>query len=330
MFRYIISIKPLGLMYGSAGAFLSPENLVGRSGAKFPPEAATLSGLFFNTNINSKDIREDLKNTLYVAGPFWAYSNNIQNFYVPIPRSKVITKDATDEWVLKDTEKGKSWHRKNKELEAEFTWQTINLWDKQLGVIQTNKLAAQKSPWQYIPILHPQMKRDERHVLAKDGLFLENAVQMPEETCLVYLATHKLPDDWYRFGGENHLVEIESKEIKSENILKLFSAKIQQSFALITPAVWGSNRLSYRYPQHQNFPKPIQILTDKALPYRYSAGGKLHRGRYSVPAGSVYILEQALDKTWWEWEPEWFPKEGVSLKKLGCGLCLPIKIEGVA
>jgi len=50
MFKYLISISPLGLMYGSAGAFLSPENLVGRSGAKFPPDAATLSGLMFSIN----------------------------------------------------------------------------------------------------------------------------------------------------------------------------------------------------------------------------------------------------------------------------------------
>lgn len=200
----------------------------------------------------------------------------------------------------------------------------------QVIVIQGNRLAAQKSPWQYIPLLHPQMKLNERNVLPKDGLFLENAVQMPEETCLVYLSTEKLPDDWYRFGGENHLVEIESKEIKSENVLKLFSTKIKQSFALITPAVWGSNRLSYRYPQYQNFPKPVQILTDKALPFRYRTGGILSRGRYAVPAGSVYILEQSLDKTWWEWDEEWFPNEGFSLKTVGCGLCLPIEIKGVA
>ena len=36
-FQYLIKISPLGFMYGSAGGFLSPENLVGRAGAKFPP-----------------------------------------------------------------------------------------------------------------------------------------------------------------------------------------------------------------------------------------------------------------------------------------------------
>jgi CRISPR-associated protein Cmr3 len=37
MFKYLISIEPLGLLYGSAGGFLSPESLVGRSGESFPP-----------------------------------------------------------------------------------------------------------------------------------------------------------------------------------------------------------------------------------------------------------------------------------------------------
>lgn len=50
MFKYLITIHPLGLMYGSSGGFLSPENLVGRSREKFPPDAATLSGLFFSAN----------------------------------------------------------------------------------------------------------------------------------------------------------------------------------------------------------------------------------------------------------------------------------------
>lgn len=37
MFQYLILIQPLGFLYGSAGRFLSPENLVGRSGTSFPP-----------------------------------------------------------------------------------------------------------------------------------------------------------------------------------------------------------------------------------------------------------------------------------------------------
>jgi CRISPR-associated protein Cmr3 len=66
MFNYLITVQPLGFLYGSAGAFLSPENLVGRSGAKFPPDAATLSGLMFSVNkikpfTAHQDLRENLK-----------------------------------------------------------------------------------------------------------------------------------------------------------------------------------------------------------------------------------------------------------------------------
>ena len=317
-------------MYGSAGGFLSPENLVGRSGSKFPPEAATLSGLIFSANkINPQLSQEELKQNLYVTGPFWAHCKQEQNFYVPIPRSKVISQDGVDEWSLKENQDKLIWHRNNSDLEAEFTWQTINLWEKPLKIIQTNKLAAQKHPWQFIPILHPRMKPDERHVKDQDGLFLENAVQMPEGTCLVYLSTHQLPSGWYKFGGENHIVEIDSQDIKSPRLLELLQQPIQQAFALITPAVWGSNRLSYRYPQHPNFPKPVQMLTEKAVSYRYSAGGKLGRGRYAVPAGTVCVLDQPLNMPWWDWPEEWFPNEGYSLKRVGCGLCLPIKINNL-
>nr|MBA3922704.1 CRISPR-associated protein [Nostocaceae cyanobacterium] len=106
MFKYIIYITPLGMMYGSAGAFLSPENLVGRSGAKFPPEAATLSGLIFSINkINQEKLpkheqqklQQELSDNLYVAGPFWTTNDNDkQNFYVPIPWSKIISKKGVD------------------------------------------------------------------------------------------------------------------------------------------------------------------------------------------------------------------------------------------
>lgn len=87
------------------------------------------------------------------------------------------------------------------------------------------------------------------------------------------------------------------------------------------------------------------MLTDKALPYRYRLGkrrneavteqydprstGRLSRGRYAVPAGSVYVFKHPLELSWWEFPDEWFPKEGFPLKHLGCGLCLPIQIQGV-
>ena len=325
MFKYMITINPLGFMYGSAGGFLSPENLVGRSNTKFPPEAATLAGLFFSANkANSNYDPEELKKNHYIAGPFWANCDEPDYFYVPIPWNKIIAEKDEDEWSLKN----KKWHRQKQDLDPDYRWQTINSWDNPPKVIRKNKSAA-SDPWRYIPHLHPEIKAEERHV--KDGrLFLENSVQMSEDTCLVYLSTHQLPKGWYRFGGESHIVEINSIPMDDDHpFLTFLKQPIKQSFALITPGVWGSNRHSYRYPQHPDFPTPVQMLTDKSVPYRYRTSGRLGRGRYAVPAGSVYLLDQPLNKSWWDWQEEWFPKEGYSLKRVGCGLSLPLDINGL-
>jgi CRISPR-associated protein Cmr3 len=339
MFKHLITVSPLGLMYGSAGAFLSPENLVGRSGAKFPPDAATLAGLFFSANHASNGANashETLRDNLYVAGPFWAKRNNPEVFYVPMPRYRLIDEKDEDEWRL---EGNKRWEKdpQKEDLEPSYSWQSIDAWNRSTQKIRRNQEAA-KPPWEYVSFLHPKLKLDERHVVDEDGLFLENAVQLDEEYCLVYLATYQLPEGWYRFGGEGHMVEVNSHPLtKDSKINQLLSPdrKIQRACALITPGVWGSVQLSYRYPKHPEFPKDgLKLLTDKAVPYRYRMGnreterGRLGRGRYAVPAGSVYVFKQSLDKTWWEFPPEWFPEKGL-LKKMGGGLCLPVEIEGV-
>lgn len=333
MFRYLIAINPLGFMYGSAGAFLSPENLVGRSGAKFPPDAYTLAGLFFSTNrATGNGDREDLKQNLRVAGPFWAKTSVLeysQDFYVPIPWTKIISaKEGADEWSIRDGR----WYRDESEqdLTPDCRWQLVRYWQYSAQIIKENEW-AESDPWKYTSILHPQMEKSERHVKAEGGLFLENAVAMPQDSCLVYLSTHELPPDWYRFGGESHIAEITSIPLYEDHpVLALLKQPIERAFALIAPAVWGSTRLSFRYPNSPDFPKPAHMLTDKAVPYRYRAGGNLGRGRYAVPAGSVYVLEEPLNRTWWDWPEEWFPNEGYSLQRVGCGLCLPVQIEGVA
>jgi CRISPR-associated protein Cmr3 len=188
------------------------------------------------------------------------------------------------------------------------------------------------APWEYTSFLHPHMESDERHVLAKDGLFLENAVQLDDDFCLVYLSTYALPEGWYRFGGEGHMVEVSCQEIKPDDVIYDLlhpDNKINHACALITPGVWGSNHLSHRYPQHSDFPKAgMRMLTDKPIPYRYRSHGKLGRGRYAVPPGTVYVFKYPLEKTWWDFPEEWFPKEGFPLKHLGCGLCLPVQING--
>lgn len=335
-------------MYGSAGTFLSPENLVGRSGSKFPPDASTLSGLFFSANWGKLDIKEEFKQNLFVAGPFWAKSDIPEYFYVPIPWHKIIAKEEVGEWRIEEDK----WEfaSEQEDLEPEYSWQPINYWNFSAEEIKDsitdNLLGNTDIPWKYVPILHPRIHKHQRHVVTENGLFLENAVQLPEDICLVYLSTHKLEEGWYRFGGENHLVELNSIPLSDDSlILELLQQKIQRTFALITPAIWGSNRFSYRYPQHPEFPQPVHILTDKARAYRYRTGGqvvtnrlpsqcssepgRLGRGRYAVPPGSVYVLDKPLDKSWWEWSEDWFPKEGYSLKRIGCGLCLPIAIKGV-
>ena len=84
------------------------------------------------------------------------------------------------------------------------------------------------------------------------------------------------------------------------------------------------------------------MLTDRPIPYRYRLGerkideqgkhyqaGRMSRGRYAVPTGTVYVFKNPLNQPWCEWSEEWFPKEGFSLKLLGCNLCLPLNIEGV-
>ncbi len=374
MFKYIIKIQPLGLMYGSAGAFLSPENLVGLSGGKFPPEAATLSGLFLSASKTQPKGWEELRQNLHIAGPFWAICNkpgDEEYFYVPLPRHKIFCKDENgedraDEWQLL-TDKWKRASEQNSELpeeakigESDYTWQRIDYWDDSPIDMLAKKGALEKPPWMYVPILHPAIQENERTVKAKDGLFVEYAVQMPDDTCLVYLSTHELKAGWYQFGGENHIVEISSLElIDGSPILDLLKRPIQRACALITPGVWGSNNLSYRYPKHPDFPykhRP-KILTDKAIAYRYRTGygetaneerktGRLSRGRYAVPAGSVYVFKQPLNKSWWNFPGDWFPEaksvekaklvnqekpneKHSLLKKMGCGLCLPIKIDGV-
>ncbi|MBD2482817.1 type III-B CRISPR module-associated Cmr3 family protein [Planktothrix sp. FACHB-1365] len=353
-FQYVITVSPLGFMYGSAGGFLSPENLVGRSGAKFPPDTGAIAGLFFNANQSD---RETLRNNLIVAGPFWAKQDSPDNFYVPIPWTKVMAEKDNDEWqFVKKQNSSESiesngdqwclgqhqWERQKKEVKPQYSWQLIKDWNLPADELKARNAIA-KVPWHFVPMLHPKMKDNERHVVEEDGLFLENAVQLDQDYCLVYLSNYELANGWYRFGGEGHLVEVETHKLSDNpKINQLLGQKINHAFALITPGVWGSNKLSYRYPRHPDFPRQgMKMLTDKAVAYRYRLGhsrtnqqpqaesGRLSRGRYAVPAGSVYVLKHPLNLTWWEFPDEWFPKEGFSLKHLGSALCLPISIQGV-
>jgi len=356
MFSHLIVITPLGFLYGSSGPFLSPENLVGKSGNNFPPSSATVSGLYAAKY--SQPIQESQKLNLpdlIIAGPFWAQTEEVQNFYVPTPFNCLVKLENS----VKDNSvaiKGEiktvlKWHQEEEQWlpfeSGKFdsqTWIPIQQWSNlQKGSEVTS------TPWKYTPHLHPQLEINERKVrIVEDEnnqkrgyLFLENAVQMHPETCLVYLTNTPIDPGWYRFGGESHLVELECLEIQ-DSTKQLFAKPIEQNLALITPAIWGSNRFSYRLPMVKDDStnqeddwriapewEKAQMITERSNPFRYRLGGnqttkRLSRGRYAVPAGTVYTLENPLSQSWLDWDESWFPQEGYSLRRWGCGLALPL------
>lgn len=350
-FTHLIIIEPLGLLYGSSGRFLSPDNLVGRSGSSFPPTAATLSGLFAASQDENADIRD-----LMLAGPFWGNVDELtsseQNFYVQTPKNYLVKNEKIVDKL--------SWNReheawKNKDNQTPVgkydnnTWLAINNWN--------NPKEVKKNPWKFLAHLHPRLELEERHVIRNSeeqgSLFLENSVQMETGTCLVYLSNTELKNGWYRFGGEGHMVDVRCEPL-SQSLTDLFKKPVGNKFALITPAVWGSNRLSKRVPvclekrdrtfyqqeepipenQEKNVWELEALFTARPIPFRYRLGGKgetklLSRGRYAVPAGTVYILEKPIEKSWQDWDVNWFPRERPSLKRWGCGLALPLGEEEV-
>ena len=357
MLQYLIIIEPLGLLYGSAGRFLSPENLVGRSGTSFPPSTAAVSGLFAAKYGEAWMKRNDF----YIAGAFWAKSEQPQNFYVPTPKNYLIKGEKIQHKLAWNVAE-KCWLDAEGESPSDKfesgTWLSIQHWKPPENAEKASVEKVEKAPWKFLPHLHPRLKEDERRVdedRDRGSLFVENSVQLDPDACLIYLSSHKLEPGWYRFGGEGHMVNVRCKPI-APSTQALLNQPVGKHFALITHAVWGSNRLSYREPQYlckgdvQRHQPDIDdqayddahkitgwsreaLLTDRAVPFRYRLGNAenhqpnqpklLSRGRYAVPAGSVYVLKESLE-SWQDWDLSWFPKEGVSLKRWGCGLALPL------
>lgn len=359
-FEYAIAIKPLGLLYGSSGGFLSPENLVGRSATKFPPDATTLSGVYA---AHYKKESTELK-SLQLAGNFWSYWGQEHDFYVPTPFNCLVREGKIvnilqlqgDKWRLPNG------HSQPVEKYTSHSWLALSQWHLLQNLQGNNypvdqqghKIKVKSDPWKALPHLHPRLEENARTVKQdantnQGSLFLENAIQLENNVCLIYLANIPLPDGWYRFGGEGHVVEITSHSLTDE-VKNLLDAEIGYSFALISPAVWGTNRLSYRTPivrqQQENNSYKIEPLwnvkaaiSDRPRTFRYRLGERegqtnprapkvLSRGRYAVPAGSVYVLEEKLP-SWYEWEEgeqQWFPREGYSLKRWGCSLALPLVV----
>ena len=389
-FSHLIALSPLGLLYGSTGRFLSPDNLVGRSGTHFPPSAATLSGIFAAELASA---HKDQLRDLCVAGPFWSWESEPQDFCVPTPLNCLakflsqLDNDQIPEARLvdylswdKDGVDKIHWLKQDKKPPAEKysngTWVKISDWSA-ISRGDLDQITAYGDPWQFLPHLHPSLEKSQRKVdvsLERGSLFLENGVQLHPDVCLTYLANHDLPDGWYRFGGEGHMVELTCHKLSESNQALLNKTKLNRSFAIVTPAIWGSNRLSARTPRelkkgdaNRHRLEPVDsdlgnqweldaLLTQKAVPTRYRLGDytpsqkttngatasstpqpkgrrkeypkRLSRGRYAVPAGSVYVLSQSFDDAydnWCKWPEQWFPKEGPSLKRWGCGLALPLE-----
>ncbi|NJM76601.1 MAG: CRISPR-associated protein Cmr3 [Acaryochloridaceae cyanobacterium RU_4_10] len=345
-FQYLITIEPLGLLYGSAGAFLSPENLVGRSGAKFPPSAVTLAGLFAAAYAEQGGKIEELR----LAGPFWSFTDDIQNFCVPTPFHLIakLQPNPNDDANVPQgqVEQSLTWHpqsdthscdrwenskpeQPNSKTDKD-TWIPVRDWHRPQTVYG--------NPWKFVPHLHPKLQHDQRRVVDSElgggSLFLENAVQIAPDTCLTYLSNKEIQPGWYRFGGEGHLVSVTKHHLDSLT-QDLLNTSLGHVFALITPALWGSNRKSLRYPEAWES-NVKTMLTERPHPFRYRLGGKdkdnphkptrLSRGRYAVPAGTVYVMEQSWKQKqscWYDWTGI-FPKEGYELNTWGCGLALPL------
>ena len=365
-FTHRILIQPLGLLYGSKGRFLSPENLVGRSGSHFPPDTPTLSGLFA---AHYQGDRTTLDN-LMLAGPFWAMLEEPANVYVPTPFHCWVEDDKVQRlWYWQD----KGWQTDSKIDRDSYkkrqfgTWIALKDWDKVRSLAAFEQASHTKEsilvktdPWEAVPHLHPRLREDERRSVGKDeqgSLFLEYGIQLDPEVCLVYLSTVPLPEGYYRFGGEGHMVQVTSEPIQPNEPSRTLledSGDLDKSFAIACPAVWGSNRLSYRAPFRDkdsgdlSWPdNPVEaLLTQRPDAFRFRLGNQkegnqdvhrqhqpklLSRGRYAVPAGSVYVLQKPLIP-WRDWpsgkwpHEGWFPCEGFSFKRWGCSLALPLEI----
>jgi CRISPR-associated protein Cmr3 len=189
-FAHLVTIEPLGLLYGSAGRFLSPENLVGRSGSSFPPSAATLSGIFAAAaKLEGKDITD-----LQLAGPFWGKCDELPDFYVFTPLNYLIEKGTSKiKHKLSWNAVEKQWTPNVNEKFEKGGWVKVHDWQKDWK----NWEISTKVPWKTVSHLHPRLEENQRRVLVEEkreqgSLFLEKGVQLDPDYCLVYLSNREI------------------------------------------------------------------------------------------------------------------------------------------
>lgn len=350
-FQHLILLEPLGLMYGSSGRLLSPEALTGRASEHFPPDSPVISGL-----LASRLTRGEVWD-LHTAGPFWQHPELGQ--MVPAPFTLLQEIEGGERfstrrlvWCVNqgtDDLSPSGWRPSDGEKPPRKApsggWIALKDWDRvgQPG----NRIAIHDNPWRAVPHLHPRLKDDERISAGDGALFLEYGIAMRSGVALSYLSSHAIEEGVYRFGGEGHLVQLRLAPIP-EALLQGLAEPLAGAFALITPGIWGSPKLSLRepiiseggrgmHPWHRDGQAP-GILTDKPRPWRHRLGAgngqpdaqgrdkkrRLSRGRWAMPAGSCYQLSGGPLQPWAEWHDNWFPKEGFSFKQLGTALALPI------
>jgi CRISPR-associated protein Cmr3 len=357
-FAHLITLEPLGLLYGSLGRLLSPEALTGRASEHFPPDSPTLSGLLA-TRLERAQIRD-----LHTAGPFWLDPS--EGLMLPAPMTLLQESSPSAErfstrrlvWSEPDEDlRAGGWRPSDGEDPPRKApgggWIALQDWER-VGR-PGERVAIRDNPWKAVPHLHPRLQDDER-VSAGDGaLFLEYGIALEPGVALAYLSSHAIEEGIHRFGGEGHLVQLRHQPIPQQ-LETLLSCPLPAAFALITPGVWGGPKLSLRepidttvpngrFPWHRGGQAP-GILTDKPRPWRHRLGvgdgtpgpdgntrrRRLSRGRWAVPAGSCYQLLSAPSgrehnglPPWAEWPEEWFPREGFSFKQLGTALALPVQ-----
>jgi CRISPR-associated protein Cmr3 len=349
-FAYLITLEPLGLLYGSLGRLLSPEALTGRASEHFPPDSPVLSGLLA-TRLDRGQVWN-----LHTAGPFWLHPK--QGVMVPTPLTLLQERQQDGcrhsarrlVWSEGDGDLSPSGWRPSDGRDPPRKapsggWIALKDWS-QVGS-EGKKIAIHDDPWKAVPHLHPKLQDDQRISAGKGSLFLEYGIALDSGVMLAYLSSHSIEEGVYRFGGEGHLVLLRHQPLPT--LLKtLLSRPLSAPFALITPAVWGGPKLSLRepidtvapngqFPWHRGGQAP-GILTDKPRPWRHRLGvgdgatgpdgtpkrRRLSRGRWAMPAGSCYQLSGDPLEPWVEWQESWFPREGFSFKQLGTALALPL------
>lgn len=336
-FQHLISLEPLGLLYGSSGRFLSAENLTGQAGEHFPPDSPAFSGL-----ISAQLPRTQVRN-LHTAGPFWCRLDEPElDLRLPAPLTLLQNQQGQVQARLCWQTDAAAW-QPDTHCDAKPQtggWVRLSQW----GQWQQPELRIERNPWQAMPHLHPRLQDDQRVSAQESALFLELAIALEPQVALAYLSSEAVPDGCYRFGGEGHLVQLRCHPIP-ERLQRLIACEggysAETPIALITPGVWGSRKLSQREPLDTSRPPASQpwhhhqqgpgILTDRPRPWRFRLGSgsagsrRLSRGRWCMPAGSCYALPPGLHLPGWSaWPESWFPSEGFSFRHFGTALALPL------